>query len=66
MARQTVAIPHAGDQSDFSMSRHISPVLKSTFGWKIGVLKLTDGGDKGYSAPNSIHNLNRPPIAVKL
>jgi hypothetical protein len=47
IARQTVPIPQAGDQSDFSTSRHISPVLKSTFGWKIGVTKMTVGGEIG-------------------
>ena len=47
-ARHTDCSVHAGvHESGFRMSRHISPVLKSTFGWKIGVTKETLGGASG-------------------
>ena len=38
---------YAGDQDVFKRSRQISPDLKSTFGWQIGVLKVILGGARG-------------------
>ena len=39
---------HAGvHASGLSMSRQISPVRHSTFGWKIGVMNTTRGGASG-------------------
>mmetsp|Transcript_9716 Transcript_9716/g.13645 ORF Transcript_9716/g.13645 Transcript_9716/m.13645 type:complete len:90 (+) Transcript_9716:212-481(+) len=51
----------AGDQSVFKMSRHISPVEKLTFGWKIFVQKLTFGGETGYATVHCIASLYFPP-----
>lgn len=39
---------YAGDHDVFRRSRQISPVLKSTFGWQIGVVKVILGGASGY------------------
>jgi hypothetical protein len=44
-----VEIVYAGVQELFRRSRQISPVLKSTFGWQIGVTKRMDGGERGYA-----------------
>ena len=38
---------YAGDHDVFKRSRQISPVLKSTFGWQIGVVKVILGGARG-------------------
>jgi hypothetical protein len=43
-----VAIVYAGVQLVLSKSRQISPVLKSTLGWQMGVMKRTEGGELGY------------------
>lgn len=58
MALHIVAIPQAGDQSDFSISKQISPVRESTFGWKTRVLNMTLGGVSGYSGVSSNSSLN--------
>eukprot|EP00304_Pavlova_gyrans_P002665 CAMPEP_0206053770 /NCGR_PEP_ID=MMETSP1466-20131121/36551_1 /ASSEMBLY_ACC=CAM_ASM_001126 /TAXON_ID=44452 /ORGANISM="Pavlova gyrans, Strain CCMP608" /LENGTH=116 /DNA_ID=CAMNT_0053428953 /DNA_START=137 /DNA_END=488 /DNA_ORIENTATION=+ len=47
-ARHTDWIVQAGvHASSFKMSRHISPVLKRTLGWKTRVMKRTCGGASG-------------------
>lgn len=61
IARHTVEIPHAGDQSDFRISRQTSPVFESTLGWKMRVTKVTFGGVNGYSEVTSMFILNLPP-----
>ena len=38
---------YAGDQDVFSRSRQISPVLKSTLGWQMGVMKRIVGAARG-------------------
>jgi hypothetical protein len=38
---------YAGVQDVLSRSRQISPVLKSTFGWQMGVVKRIEGGVLG-------------------
>ena len=38
---------YAGDHDVFKRSRQISPVLKSTFGWQMGVVKVILGGVRG-------------------
>jgi hypothetical protein len=42
-----VEMVYAGDQDVLSRSRQISPVLKSTFGWQMGVMKRIVGGESG-------------------
>ena len=42
-----VAMVYAGVQLVLSRSRQISPVLKSTLGWQIGVMKRMVGGELG-------------------
>jgi hypothetical protein len=42
-------IVSAGVQAVFKVSRQISPVLKSTLGWQMGVTKRMEGGDSGYA-----------------
>jgi hypothetical protein len=42
-----VEMVYAGDQDVFRRSRQISPVLKSTFGWQMGVTKRIVGGESG-------------------
>ena len=54
IALQMVPIPQAGDQSDFKTSKHISPVLESTLGWNVRVLKKASGATSGYSPGSSI------------
>ena len=53
---------YAGDQDVFSRSRQISPVLKCTFGWQIGVWNLIVGAARGYVVGIEIVRLQRPPI----
>jgi hypothetical protein len=40
-------IVYTGVHDAFSVSRQISPVLKSTFGWQMGVTKRIEGGERG-------------------
>jgi hypothetical protein len=42
-----VAMVYAGVQLVLSRSRQISPVLKSTLGWQMGVMKRMVGGELG-------------------
>ena len=42
-----VAMVYAGVQLVLSRSRQISPVLKSTLGWQMGVRKRMVGGELG-------------------
>ena len=47
MASNVDVSVYAGDHDVFKRSRQISPVLKSTFGWQIGVVKVILGGTRG-------------------
>jgi hypothetical protein len=47
MLVRVVEIVYAGVQEVLSRSRQISPVLKSTLGWQMGVMKRMVGGVRG-------------------
>lgn len=47
MLVMVVEMVYAGDQEVLSRSRQISPVLKSTLGWQMGVIKRMEGGTRG-------------------
>lgn len=47
MASNVDVSVYAGDHDVFKRSRQISPVLKSTFGWQMGVVKVILGGARG-------------------
>jgi hypothetical protein len=55
---------YAGVHEDLRMSRQISPVLKSTFGWQIGVTKRTVGGERGYAGGMWMSRSQQPPERV--
>lgn len=42
-----VEMVNAGLQAALRVSRQISPVLKCTFGWQMGVMNLTSGAARG-------------------
>jgi hypothetical protein len=52
MGRVSSTVP--GDHSFFRISRHISPLLKWTLGWKTLVLKEMVGDTMGYLSPTMI------------
>lgn len=51
---------YAGDHDVLSRSRQISPVLKSTFGWQMGVAKVILGGASGYEGGMRMSRRQRP------
>lgn len=51
---------YAGDHDVFKRSRQISPVLKSTFGWQMGVVKVILGGASGYEGGMRMSRRQRP------
>lgn len=62
MLVMVVDIVYAGDHEVLRRSRQISPVLKSTLGWHIGVMKRIDGGERGYAVGMWISRSQRPPL----
>jgi len=52
---------YAGVQVVLSRSRHISPVLKSTLGWQMGVMKRMVGAARGYWAGMRMSRSQIPP-----
>lgn len=56
------AMVYAGDQEVLSKSKQISPVLKCTFGWQMGVRKRTVGGARGYESGIWMSSFQRPPV----
>ena len=61
-ARHAACKPHAGLHSFLSISKHISPVRKWTFGWNIFVINLNLGGLKGKSWEKVKFSLKTPPL----
>jgi len=57
-----VVIVYAGVHDVLSRSRQISPVLKSTFGWQMGVVKRIVGGVRGYVEGMWMERAQRPPV----
>lgn len=57
-----VAMVYAGVQLVLSRSRQISPVLKSTLGWQMGVMKRTEGGELGYDGGMWMSRSHVPPV----
>jgi len=51
---------YAGDQVVLSRSRQISPVLKSTFGWQMGVMKRMVGATRGYVGGMAMERSQQP------
>jgi len=62
MLVMVVEIVYAGVQLVFSRSRQISPVLKSTLGWQMGVTKRIVGGERGYCAGMRMERSHVPPV----
>jgi hypothetical protein len=59
-----VDIVYAGVHELFRRSRQISPVLKSTLGWQMGVTKRMEGGERGYALGMWMSRSHRPPVEV--
>lgn len=60
-ASSVLTIPYAGVHDVFNKSRQISPVLKLTFGWQIGVWKRISGGELGYDDGIVMERSQFPP-----
>lgn len=61
-----VAMVYAGVQFVLRRSRQISPVLKSTLGWQMGVIKRIEGGEFGYVDGMWISRSHVPPMNSQL
>jgi len=55
-------IVYAGLQLVFRRSRQISPVWKWMFGWQIGVVKVIEGGERGYVGGIFIVSAHKPSV----
>jgi hypothetical protein len=53
---------YAGVQAVLSRSRQISPVLKSTLGWQMGVTKRMVGGERGYCEGIEMERSQHPSV----
>ena len=53
---------YAGVHAVLSRSRQISPVLKSTLGWQMGVTKRMVGGERGYCEGIEIERSQQPSM----